>query len=532
MSAARMRTASRPSRKTMIAAFVDDRDVRLRAAADLLLRAGECVVERRCGWPRSPRRQRAARGAGRGRRTPRLRTRSSPRPPGRETVPARAGAARDRARRRRTPRAAPLRLLPVPCRRCRLQAVERGRDDVEVGGLRRLLPRGRIQRVDQRQRLVGRRRRPTSGAATVSPRAGVGERDVRARPGQTPGVRSQRAFASPPGRARGRGTRRPRRRGTSLPPGSRSRASPGRPSRRVRTRSGRVAGSARAVRRAARARLRVSGAARNAGERSFDARERDIRRPARSVRGSCSNDPVSARCACSARRASRDRRARRCASSRARARPSRRAWLRTPARRRLAARRATVRSRESYVSRRSRRTAAAAFRGASVPAASSSSATVASAAARENRVGGRNSRTSSQLRAGPRVTRRSCAGRLEQRDVARIVVQTDARAVASAAASPFATAASASASAARRHAEPAAARRAASRPRDLRTRRSRAPSPASPRTSAACASDERELDVAGELPWRGLRRGSRRCEPEEAQQCGCRDGPNHPTARS
>ena len=185
-----------------------------------------------------------------------------------------------------------------------------------------------------------------------------------------------------------------------------------------------------------------------------------------------------------------------------------------------------MRRRASYVSSRSRRTVAAALFGARVPAASSSSATVASAAARENRVGGRNSRTSSQLRAASTSPDEAddVASRSEAR---RIVVHTSARAVANAAWSPAVTAVAASPSAR------SATRKACGRPassardgalgrRDVRARRGRVAE-----DQRRVGVGERELDVARHLPGRGVRRGSRRCEPEEAQQCGCRDGPNH-----
>ena len=125
--------------------------------------------------------------------------------------------------------------------------------------------------------------------------------------------------------------------------------------------------------------------------------------------------------------------------------------------------------------------------GARAPAASSSSATVASAAARENRVGGRNSRTSSQLRAAS--TSPDEADDVASRsDARRIVVHTSARAVASAAWSPAATAVAASPSA--RSAIRKACGRPASRPATARSADetfARA-SAASPRISAVSAS--------------------------------------------
>ena len=48
-------------------------------------------------------------------------------------------------------------LLPVAGGGSRLQPVERRSDDVEVGRLRGLLPRGRVEGGDQSERVVGRR---------------------------------------------------------------------------------------------------------------------------------------------------------------------------------------------------------------------------------------------------------------------------------------------------------------------------------------------------------------------------------------
>ena len=48
-------------------------------------------------------------------------------------------------------------LLPVAGRRGRLEAVESGGDDVEVGGLGGLLPFGRVERADERECALGRR---------------------------------------------------------------------------------------------------------------------------------------------------------------------------------------------------------------------------------------------------------------------------------------------------------------------------------------------------------------------------------------
>ena len=142
-----------------------------------------------------------------------------------------------------------LRALPVTgcCRR--LEPVERRRDDVEVGRLRRFLPLGRVEVGDQRERVLGRR----LDRGRVGDRVAAGcvrERgaELVERQAQPPGGSS---VASSEAR-RDRGTLPPRRRGTSPPPGSRSPASRGRPARRVRTRSARAGETGRAGRPGAR----------------------------------------------------------------------------------------------------------------------------------------------------------------------------------------------------------------------------------------------------------------------------------------
>ena len=92
--------------------------------------------------------------------------------------------------------------------------------------------------------------------------------------------------------------------------------------------------------------------------------------------------------------------------------------------------------------------ATAAAPGAMLPAARASSASVASSAARENRVGGRNSRTSSQPRAWP-ISLRRAETVASSNEAASIAVQTAARAAASRLVSPAATASSARRSPAR-----------------------------------------------------------------------------------
>ena len=159
-----------------------------------------------------------------------------------------------------------------------------------------------------------------------------------------------------------------------------------------------------------------------------------------------------------------------------------------------------------------------------MPACRSASATVASAAARENLVGGRNSRTRSQRRAAA-TSPAAAASTASWNDARRIVVHTTLLAAARAGSSPRAAAASAAASADARHAEiPSAPTE-----HDLRRSVRRAHLPAG---VGGVAEDEGrlrvgqgELDVAGRLPRIRAARGGRSGE-HDARRHDRREGSN------
>ena len=158
MSAARMRTASRPSRKTMTAAFVTTENLRLRAAPDLLLGTGKRIVERR-----ARRGDLVARGAAPEQLDEAVVATGAVPEVTFDLLEERRGEAPEALLRAELEDAVRLEsrglgLFPVARGRRGLKAVERRCDDVEVSGLRGLLPGRRVHWLSMRARgLLGRR---------------------------------------------------------------------------------------------------------------------------------------------------------------------------------------------------------------------------------------------------------------------------------------------------------------------------------------------------------------------------------------
>ena len=415
----------------------DHRDVGLWAAADLLLRAGERVVQRGAGRPDLLVGRMAAEKLDEAvvalRAVPEvaldlLEQRR------RETAQSLLGTQLEDAVRLESRL---LGLFPVAGRSSGLQAVERRGDDVEVGRLRRFLPLGRVQRADEREGLVGR----------CPDGVGVGDRIAARGVGES---RSElvECGAQARGRARvGRGERGAevdecRRRPVAKRDGlldlelechapvlhapavldghepKEAIELPGALHElRLRERSGPECGERRLD--ACERSVQRGGVACGGGEGFEGAGQRSLGPHAarRRVRG---RDDVPVPEGESSHFGPRGREP---CSSADEARESRA---------------------ETRVVRVQQVTAdggAAARFGGTVPRASSSSAKVASAAAREKRVGGRNSRTSSQLRA--EATSPDAAAAVASRSAARrIVVHTTARAVANSAWSSAETASS------------------------------------------------------------------------------------------